>query len=461
MVTKIEWVKGAEGRAGETWNVITGCSKTSPGCQFCYAERMARRTYRDSWRPWTEKNINTNLRIYPERFDAPFRWREPRMVFVCSMADLFHPAVSDETIGRVWQVMGATPRHTYMILTKRPERMHKWAREWYSGGMLEPSDVRPVYGYPGYSISTDGVVFGKRNDTRAGLVPDFSEAGYQRVTLYRKGSPRGGERELVHRLVLATFVRRPLPAEQACHRNGNPRDNRFSNLYWGTQEDNWRDRISHGNARSYAKLTEEQVEEIRRRAEIGQSAYRISKDYPVSDTQIRNIVGGRQWNMPDSGPEIRPPARTVLDSVWLGVSVEDQERADERIPHLLGTPAALRFVSVEPMLEPVDLSSWLGTCLCGMGFYAAPELHAPSCHRGSCLDWIIAGGESGPGARPLDLLWLRSLRDQCRPAGIPFFAKQLGSFWARSFGRGADYKGAKSDEWPEDLRVREMPEVGR
>jgi len=88
-------------------------------------------------------------------------------------------------------------------------------------------------------------------------------------------------------------------------------------------------------------------------------------------------------------------------NVWMGVSVEDQERALERIPILLAIPAAIRFLSVEPLLGPVDLSPWL-----------------PG------LSWVIVGGESGPGFRPMDLEWVRTLRDQCRWYGVAFWFKQ-------------------------------------
>lgn len=112
------------------------------------------------------------------------------------------------------------------------------------------------------------------------------------------------------------------------------------------------------------------------------------------------------------------------DKVWLGTSVEDQYRADERIPELLKIPAAIHFLSVEPLLEPVDLGG----------------LHG--------IDWVIVGGESGPRLRPMKIEWARSLRDQCRAAGIAFFMKQLG---------GYPDKQESLDQFPEDLRIREFP----
>ncbi len=183
-----------------------------------------------------------------------------------------------------------------------------------------------------------------------------------------------------------------------------------------------------------------------------------------------------------------PPAH-----IWLGVSVESQKYADERIPLLLQTPAAVRFLSVEPMLEAVDLenlpsASGIGrylNCLSNAG--ADPGALIPS-----KIDWVICGGESGPGARGFNLAWAESLLGQCRDAGVPFFMKQAGSVpvmdesaWSEKYSpmRGLaaekrywlkashdkraplgcvplvmkDRKGGDPAEWPELLRVREFP----
>jgi len=154
-------------------------------------------------------------------------------------------------------------------------------------------------------------------------------------------------------------------------------------------------------------------------------------------------------------------------NVWLGTSVENQEAADERIPHLLNVPAAVRFLSCEPLLGPVDLE--------------ATALHDGCDHMGAdCvarrrLHWVIIGGESGPHARPCDVAWVRSLVRQCKAAGVACFVKQLGadvvdlnhadvdSGWppdarfALITALLRDPKGGDPDEWPEDLRVREFP----
>lgn len=123
--------------------------------------------------------------------------------------------------------------------------------------------------------------------------------------------------------------------------------------------------------------------------------------------------------------------------VWLGASVEDQERADKRIPALMEIPARIRFLSCEPLLGPLDLGEWL--------------LGGP--------DWLILGGESGAGARPCDQAWIRSLIAQGREYGQAVWVKQLGSVEARARGL-RDRKGADPAEWPADLRIQELPEPG-
>ncbi|WP_292974998.1 phage Gp37/Gp68 family protein [Mycobacterium sp.] len=106
-----------------------------------------------------------------------------------------------------------------------------------------------------------------------------------------------------------------------------------------------------------------------------------------------------------------------LPNVWLGVSTENQRWADIRIPALLDTPAAVRFISAEPLLGPIDLQLAVDPER-GNGFWSSV----------SRLHWVIAGGESGPGARPMHPDWARSLRDQCETAGVPFLFKQWGEF---------------------------------
>jgi protein gp37 len=168
--------------------------------------------------------------------------------------------------------------------------------------------------------------------------------------------------------------------------------------------------------------------------------------------QIIQQIKGRiamAWETFDGGRFLWP-----LPNVWLGVSVEDQKTADERIPLLLETPAAVRFVSYEPALGPVDFSRFI-----------FPDV----VEEGHELDWIIVGGESGPGARPFDIAWARNTVTQCRESGVACFVKQLGSMpldphvkCAIECGCGLHYgfrdrKGGDWDEWPADIRVRRFP----
>lgn len=145
---------------------------------------------------------------------------------------------------------------------------------------------------------------------------------------------------------------------------------------------------------------------------------------------VSNWING--WSRPRETPHDHNPAdgtvqRWPLPNVWLGTSIEDQATADARIPHLLATPAAVRFVSAEPLLGPVDLGGYLPDLDCGDG-----------------LDLVIVGGESGPGARPMHPDWPRALRDQCVAAGVAFFFKQWGEYEADQIG-------------PEDARSISFP----
>jgi protein gp37 len=127
--------------------------------------------------------------------------------------------------------------------------------------------------------------------------------------------------------------------------------------------------------------------------------------------------------------------------VWLGATTEDQEEADRRIPHLVAIPASARFLSVEPLVEPVDVTPWL----------------VPRSRGGRVsISWIIAGGESGGGARPMHPVWLRGLRDQVKAAGARLFVKQIGSnhaLWPGVTGKGEDQA-----QWPADLRIQDLPQ---
>lgn len=208
----IEWTEA-------TWNPVTGCSKVSPGCAHCYAETFAERFRGVPNHPYEQ---GFDLKLWPDRLDLPLRWRRPRLVFVNSMSDLFHPEVPDSYIQQVFETMRVAERHTFQLLTKRPER-----------------------------------------------------------------------------------------------------------------------------------------------------AALLAEDLP--------------W-----------PA-----NIWVGTSIENQRfawRADE----LRRVPANVRFLSCEPLLGPLTLNM-------------------------ADIQWVIVGGESGAGARPMRVQWARDIRDQCIRVDVPFFFKQWGA----------------------------------
>ena len=268
-----------------TWSPVTGCSKVSPGCDNCYAERMSARLQRlpayegvvhpkGGW--WTGR-----VNLVPEVLDKPLTWKKPRRVFVCSMSDLFHPAVPFEYIARVFIVMAAAQSHTFQVLTKRPGRM--------------------AY---------------------------------------------------------------------------------FANTYWPSRH--------------------------------------VGVPYK-----------GHWWP----------------DNVEAGTSLEQMEwgnkRLYERVGLLAKVPARVRFLSAEPLLGPLDLRPWLGCGTYHPGTRFVGECSYRDNHK---LSWVIAGGESGSGARPMNPDWVRSLRDQCQAAGVRFHFKQWGEWAPRSLAIGdphgfADWSG--------------------
>lgn len=211
--------------------------------------------------------------------------------------------------------------------------------------------------------------------------------------------------------------------------------------------------------------------------------------------RMRDFIVKQQEVWKRLGPETGRP----LPNVWLGVSVEDQATADERIPLLLQTPAAKRFVSYEPALAAVDFRPYVTQldvlCCPHCGFRTNRQGHGPCPNDGAPLgpdirlDQIIVGGESGPGARCCEVAWLRSTVRQCRAAGVAAFVKQVGAnvidrndagfegdtptSWPMDTRvehlthqnwqgdpvrvRLRNSKGGRMEEWPADLRVREMP----
>jgi protein gp37 len=342
--TGIQWTDA-------TWNPVTGCTKVSQGCKHCYAERDWVRLSANPTAPVYFGRPFANVQTHTERLGQPLRWSKPRRIFVNSMSDLFHEDVPFEFIASVFAVMAATTRHTYQVLTKRPQRMRAFF-EW---------------------VLTD--------DDGERLRPDDWTAG-QRIS-----------------------------------------DAWLKHLRWESMNQS-------GGVRGYDNC----------------------------------------------GPCF------PYENVWLGVSVEDQKTADERIPELLATPAAKRFLSIEPMLGDVRLGSFLQRSPSAAFEAGRVTADMPAWTRigVTAVDWVIVGGESGPRARPFDIEWARSTVRECRGAGVLVFVKQLGAhvIWNGCSSPGEhwpsgtvkddtgngnwrvrlrDPKGGDMSEWPEDLRVREFP----
>jgi len=206
-----------------SWNPVHGCSRVSAGCANCYAESLSNR-YGWTKLPWTARNAAANVQLKPHKLQDPERVREPSRVFVNSMSDLFHPLVPDDYITQVFEVMCRVSRHTYQVLTKRPERAAEWPGPW---------------------------------------------------------------------------------------------------------------------------------------------------------------------------PE----------NIWMGTSVEDQRAADLRIPQLQRCGAAVRFLSAEPLIDPMDLAGRLDG-----------------------INRVIVGGESGKSHRPMPHSWARQIRDACLASGTAYFFKQSAAY---------------------------------
>jgi protein gp37 len=236
--SNIEWTDA-------TWNPVRGCTKISDGCKHCYAETFAERFRGVKGHPYEQ---GFDLRLVPEKLAEPLRWRNPKMIFVNSMSDLFHENVPDDYVVAVANVMVAANWHTYQVLTKRSDRLQK-----------------------------------------------------------------------------------------------------------------------------------------------------------LLNNSLRFAAN--------------------QEHIWWGVSVENRKYGLPRIENLQNTDAAMRFLSIEPLLDDlvkVDLGG---------------------------IDWVIVGGESGPGARPMKKEWVISVRDQCRGEGVPFFFKQWGGVRKSAAGRKLD--GKTYDEFPQ------------
>lgn len=495
--SKIQW-------CDHTFNPWRGCQKVAAGCANCYAEAQSKRNTGTlgKWGPnGTRVVAAESAWKQVERWERDAAMREesyqvaamtcrseydyvepcyPPAIFCGSMCDVFEdwpgevrdsrgrvvnprtwrpiesegpePATLADVRARLFRLIDATPNLTWLLLTKRPQNIRPM---WGDSTILpnvpaEEEEWRSIPGHEPYLASSHGRIKGPR-----GIVSgDANSTGHIRVTLH---GVRGRHRELVHRLVLATFVGPP-PGEssQARHLDGNASNNYVGNLCWGSQSDNWGDSKRHGTHRRYSKLSSDDVCVIRSRWSNGESFASIARDFPVSDTQVGNICKGEQWNT--------LPKRS---NCWLGTSIACQDDVDKNIPELLKCRdlCAGLFLSIEPLIGPVDLDTcWPGGMPSpGGGPYAAG------------IDQVIVGGESGPHSRPCNVDWIRSIARQCDEAGVLCMVKQLGAnvidtntTSATHFDESMcwpdatktshhkvllrDKKGGDPAEWPEDLR---------
>lgn len=190
----------------------------------------------------------------------------------------------------------------------------------------------------------------------------------------------------------------------------------------------------------------------------------------LGDPAFRELVQAESAVLAHEGVDVQtnnPWETWPLPNVWLGVSVEDQKRADLRIPALLDTPAAVRWISAEPLLGPIDLHGQLDQhghrprltyWLDGRPGWGAEQttgtgLIMQSLTVGPRLDWVVVGGESGPGARPMHPDWARNLRDQCAASGVAFLFKQWGAW-----GLGARHP--EGEQGPGDAFINPNGETG-
>jgi len=383
MGTKIEWTE-------ETWNPVTGCTKISPGCAHCYAERMAMRL-RAMGLPKYRNGFQVTC--HEDALDKPRRWRKPRRIFVCSMSDLFHEEVSDGFIERIWDVMWSCPQHTFIVLTKRVDRLVDWVSRHAIRRHFGWTDIERVPFRCGGSMN----IFNVRMRDECG---------------YNDGD------KCLHPL------------------NDN-------------------DGVCEAYACPLGHLIDTKEELV---DELGRS----EKDF----TWIKDDNGEEYAeDVEDGDVRLRVrPRDAMAANVWLGFTAENQERYEYAARQFrslrwdLG-PYATLFASLEPLLERIHLPMkyWEENDDTYDDALWSP-LSAHEFSHGShkylipYLDWVIVGGESGPGARPMDPDWARDIRDQCVAAGVPFFFKQWGGVNKKKTGRILD--GRTWDEMPETFWLR-------
>jgi protein gp37 len=429
--TLIQWTQ-------ESWNPIVGCSIVSPGCTNCYAMKFAGARLDGNpnvphYAGTTQKSKagyvwTGKLAMAPkQKLTEPLRRKKPTTYFVNSMGDLFHEDCPDEWIDQVFAVMALAPQHTFQCLTKRPARM----REYVNDPRRRDLIARAIWRIGNRSGGSD---------LASGQAGRKSESQFCRSPL---PASQGG---------IQSAGRLPASDDYDCRQ-----ENDSVRPQGGLDPLQGGDTARHNDQPQGREQGEQQTQESGARDVLGTAASRHSclggekasaqgeqqsKNLPSGNRRLNDEVTAQVWRAsegnrgavrhgPESGvcdhhrEDLEARVTWPLHNVWLGVSCEDQKRADERLPHLVSTPAAVRFVSAEPLLSAVSLGPWLAVEQVKL----STGLHwTERNYEVQKIDWVIAGGESGPGARPMHPDWARSLRDQCAAARTAFHFKQWGEF---------------------------------
>ena len=420
--TSIEWVRDPRtGEQGHSWNCVRGCSRVSRGCENCYAERIAARFSKGPGAGarrqgefhgfarmtrqgpcWTGR-----VELIESKLDEPLRRRKSTLYFVNSMSDLFHERLVDDDIDKVFAVMALAQQHIFIILTKRAKRMFDYvgnsdtigrvakAADYITVGQeiaaMGPEEIRAIDGFPGYFITDRGRVLSSSGSAVClfcgGPVDGIATKSYcskkcrQNAGYYRRiGKARQGERSLT----------------EMAHDSGEQGHRRV---------------MLYRNGEARRELVHRLVlTAFDRRADLNEQT--CHRDGNPENNALPNLRWGDQSeNWKDRRRHGNGGISDLcwpLSNTWKGISAEDQATADERIPWLLKTPAAARLVSLEPLLGAV---------------YIEPYFRGEN-----RISWTICGGESGPGARPMNPRWARRVRDDCQAARVPYFHKQNGEW---------------------------------
>ena len=420
MPTGIEWTD-------ETWNPVTGCTKVSPGCDHCYAERITDRFKRH---PFTE------VTRHVDRLYQPCKWKDSRRIFVCSMGDLFHRDVGWGFTIQIFAVMRDAPQHTFQVLTKRPGLMAHFANFIWPDHMgKSPEAAWPSNVWAGTSVESPK--YAARLDVLARVPAKVRFVSYEPalgpvdVRRYYGYNPSHGEVEELRRYCLQ------------CGYQWRT-DDRPARVYLEGVHEGGRQMERHYNASSSDP-------------EAGRASPTIGIPSDTLDDQLSENER--------SGPPFGVPSflRSDTNAVNGEPQEWDQGRQSAREPGVGDTFRAADTFDLRPRQRPgaaserpeqshgeVDRCPSCGdTCptwrrgtayLDSFGFWHRfPNRLQDSQGTAPLIHWTIGGGESGPGARPAHPDWFRSARDQCQAAGVPFFFKQWGQWRPAIIDEDFDY----------------------